>query len=88
LGITRGAVDTENSQRFVYVVKDSVGQSHLEKRLIQVGIADATDYEVISGLQEGEVVALPGDVDFHDGMKVRVVNMVTSDTQEAKDAKL
>ncbi len=87
LGITRGAVDTENSQRFVYVVKDSVGQSHLEKRLIQVGIADATDYEVISGLQEGEVVALPGDVDFHDGMNVRVVNMVTSDAQEGKDAK-
>ncbi len=87
LGITRGAVDTENSQRFVYVVKDSVGQSHLEKRLIQVGIADASDYEVISGLQEGEVVALPGDVDFHDGMNVRVVNMVTSDAQEGKDAK-
>jgi HlyD family secretion protein len=88
LGVTRGAVETENSQRYVFVVKDGVGQSRLEKRLIQVGIADATDYEVISGLREGEVVALPGDVDFHDGMKVKVVNMDTSNLKEAKDANL
>jgi hypothetical protein len=59
-------------------VKPGVGKSALEKRLIQVGIADATNYEVISGLSEGEVVALPGDVDFKDGMKVRVVNMESS----------
>jgi len=88
LGITRGAVDTENSQRFVFVVKDGVGPTRLEKRLIQVGIADPANYEVISGLQEGEVVALPGDVDFHDGMRVKVVNMDTSSQKEAKDAKL
>jgi len=39
-----------------------------------VGIADATSYEVVSGLQEGEMVALPGDVDLRDGMYVIVVN--------------
>jgi hypothetical protein len=39
-----------------------------------VGIADATSYEVMSGLQEGEMVALPGDTDLHDGMAVQVVN--------------
>ncbi len=88
LGITRGAVDTENSERFVFVVSDGVGPTRLEKRPIQVGIADATDYEVISGLQEGEVVALPGDVDFHDGMRVKVVNMDTSNQKDSKDAKL
>jgi len=88
LGITRGAVDTENSQRFVFVVRDGVGQTRLEKRAIQVGIADATDYEVMSGLQEGEVVALPGDVDFHDGMRVKVVNMDKSNQKDSKDAKL
>ena len=88
LGVTRGAVETENSQRYVFVVKDGVGQSRLEKRLVQVGIADATNYEVVSGLREGEVVALPGDVDFHDGMKVKVVNMDTSNLKESKDASL
>ncbi len=75
LSVTRGAVETENSQRYVFVVKDGVGPSRLEKRLIQVGIADATNYEIVSGLREGEVVAIPGDVDLRDGMSVRVVNM-------------
>jgi len=88
LSVTRGAVETENSQRYVFVVRNGVGQSRLEKRLIQVGIADATNYEVVSGLREGEVVAIPGDVDLHDGMSVRVVNMASSNLKEAKDASL
>jgi hypothetical protein len=61
----------------VFVVKPNelgVGKSRLEKREIKVGIADATSYEVMSGLQEGEMVALPGDADLHDGMPVQVVN--------------
>ena len=88
LSVTRGAVETENSQRYVFVVKDGVGPSRLEKRLIQVGIADATNYEVVNGLREGEVVAIPGDVDLRDGMSVRVVNMASSNLKEAKDASL
>jgi len=77
LSVPRGAVATENGHRYVYVVKDnplSVGQKTLEKREIQVGIADATSFEVLSGLQEGEMVGLPGDFDFRDGMAVKVVN--------------
>ncbi|MGB8472772.1 MAG: efflux RND transporter periplasmic adaptor subunit [Candidatus Acidiferrum sp.] len=77
LAVPRGAVAYENGHRYVYVVKPSqlgVGKSTLEKREIQVGIADATSYEVLSGLQEGEMVALPGDTDLHDGMAVEVVN--------------
>lgn len=88
LSVTRGAVETENSQRYVFVVRDSVGQSRLEKRLIQVGIADATNYEIVSGLREGEVVAIPGDVELRDGMSVKVVSMVSSNLKEAKDASL
>jgi len=88
LSVTRGAVETENSQRYVFVVQDGVGQSRLERRLIQVGIADATNYEVVSGLREGEVVALPGDVELHDGMRVRVVNTASSNLKETKDASL
>jgi len=69
-------VEAEGARRYVFVVKRnqlSVGKSTLEKREIHVGIADATNYEVISGLQEGEMVALPGDVDLRDGMDVIVV---------------
>jgi hypothetical protein len=61
----------------VFVVKPNelgVGKSRLEKREIRVGIADATSYEVTGGLQEGEMVALPGDADLRDGMVVQVVN--------------
>lgn len=77
LAVPRGAVATEGGRRYVYVVKKNelgVGKSKLEKREIKVGIADATSYEVTSGLQEGEMVALPGDTDLHDGMTVQVVN--------------
>ena len=78
LAVPRGAVESLAGQKFVFIVKPGVGKSTLERRLIQVGIADATNYEIISGLSEGEVVALPGDVDFKDGMNVRVVNMESS----------
>lgn len=77
LSVPRGAVEAEGGRRYVYVVKLKqlgVGRSTLEKREIHVGIADATSYEVVSGLEEGEWVALPGDVDLRDGMDVIVVN--------------
>jgi HlyD family secretion protein len=88
LAVPRGAVESIGGQRFVFVVKNGVGITTLEKRPIQVGIADATSYEVLGGLQQGEVVALPGDNDFHDGMRVRIVNMDTSNGKGGKDAGL
>ncbi len=78
VAVPRGAVESMAGQKFVFVVKQGVSKSTLEKRLIQVGIADATNYEVISGLNQGEIVALPGDTDYKDGMNVRVINMETS----------
>ena len=77
LTVPRGAVDATGGQRFVFVVQQNqfgVGKSRLEKREIHVGIADATSYEVVSGLTEKDLVALPGDVDLKDGMAVRIVN--------------
>jgi HlyD family secretion protein len=77
LSVPRATVSTENGRRFVFVVKKNplaVSQSTLEKREIKVGIADSTSYEVVGGLQQGELVALPGDTDLHDGMAVKVVN--------------
>src|SRR6266403_344015 len=76
LSVPRGAVEADGGRRYVFVVKKNqlgVGKSTLEKREIHVGIADATNYEVVSGLQEGELVALPGDVDLRDGMTVIVI---------------
>ena len=84
LAVPRGAVEAQGGRRYVFVVKKNqlgVGKSTLEKREIHVGIADATSYEVVSGLQEGEMVALPGDVDLRDGMDVIVVNTEAANLQ-------
>ena len=78
LAVPRGTVEILGGLSFVFVVKDSVGKTVLEKRRIQVGIADATNYEVVSGLTTDDTVALPGDADFRDGMWVKVVNLDTS----------
>jgi len=87
LAVPRGAVEAEGGRRFVFVVRRSqlgVGKSTLEKREIHVGIADATNYEVVSGLQEDEMVALPGDVDLRDGMDVIVVNSTAKMVESSK----
>jgi HlyD family secretion protein len=76
LSVPRGAVTAEGGRRYVFVVRRNqlgVGKSTLEKREIHVGIADATNYEVVSGLREDDLVALPGDVDLRDGMTVTVI---------------
>jgi HlyD family secretion protein len=75
LTVPRAAVDAESGHRYVFVVtKSALGKSRLKRREIQLGIADSTNFEVISGLQENEMVALPGDAVLHDGMAVKIVN--------------
>ena len=89
LTVPRGAVEAENGKRFVFVVLRNalgVGKATLEKREIDVGIADATNYEVSGGLKEGETVALPGEVDLKDGMAVKIVNTDTSYIRGRTDA--
>jgi HlyD family secretion protein len=89
LTVPRGAVQADADRRFVFVVKRmglGGGKSALEKREIRVGIADSTNYEVVSGLQEGEMVALPGDIELRDGMPVRVMNTDASNVRGRADA--
>jgi HlyD family secretion protein len=88
LSVPRGAVEVSGGNQYVYVVKDNqlgVGKKTLEKRRIQVGIADATSYEVVSGLDQSEMVALPGDVDLRDGMAVQIMNTDTAYLRGRKD---
>jgi HlyD family secretion protein len=88
LAVPRGAVESEGGRRYLYVVIDnqlSVDKKKLQKREIHVGIADATSYEVTSGLQEGEMVALPRDVEPRDGMPVQIVNTDESTVRGQSD---
>lgn len=86
VAVPRGAVEREAGQSYVFVVISRVGKTMLEKRRIQVGIADATNFEVMSGLQADEVIALPGDVDLRDGMVVKVVNLERSNIKGDNNA--
>jgi HlyD family secretion protein len=87
LAVPRGAVEAAASQRFVYVVKQGeFGKTVLEKREIHLGIADSTNYEVTGGLQQGEMVALPGDIDLKGGMTVKIMNTDASSVKGRQDA--
>lgn len=76
LVVPRGAVYSEGTRRIVYVVENgSLGTSRLQRREIHVGMAGAANYEVLDGLREGEMVALPSDVELREDMRVRVIPM-------------
>jgi HlyD family secretion protein len=88
LVIPRGTVASESGKRYVFVVKSpglGVGKKVLEKREIQVGIADSVHYEVVSGLDAKDLVALPGDVELHDGMPVKIINTESATAEEHTD---
>jgi HlyD family secretion protein len=75
LVVPRGAVRSEGSHRYVFAVEaDQLGlqATRLRKHEIHVGISSATGFEVLDGLSEGDEVALPGEVDLADGIKVIV----------------
>jgi membrane fusion protein (multidrug efflux system) len=69
LVVPRGAVHTNGTKHFVFVVSDDT----LHQREVQLGIANPTVFEVLSGLKEGDRVALSGDINLRDGMTVNPV---------------
>ena len=73
LAVPRGAVLFEGSHRYVFVVESGTPSSTLHKREVHLGISDSTTYEVLSGVNEGDGVAILGNLsEPSDGMKVRV----------------
>jgi HlyD family secretion protein len=69
LVVPRGAVSIEGDKRFVFRVQGD----RLHRVAIKVGISNPTMIEVLSGLNEGDVVALPGDATLKDNMSIKVV---------------
>jgi HlyD family secretion protein len=69
LVIPRGAVYIEGDTRFVFRVEDG----RLHRRYIKVGLANPTKIEVLSGLNQGDVVALPGDVSLKENLRIQAV---------------
>ena len=62
------ALFSEGGTDYVYVVENG----KLKKIEITVGATTDTDVEVVSGLEEGQTVALSGSTQYSDGMTVRV----------------
>jgi HlyD family secretion protein len=69
LVVPRGAVYIEGDKRFVFRVVDS----RLHRTFIKVGIANPTKIEVLAGLSEGDVVALPGEASLKENLRIKAV---------------
>lgn len=70
LVVPRGAVHGDGANHFVFVMD---GNDTLHQRAVQLGIANPTEFQVTSGLQDGERVALTGDIVLRDGMSAHPV---------------
>jgi HlyD family secretion protein len=68
LTISRAAVRSEGNRRYVFVVD----QGRLRKREVKTGISNATDYEILNGITERDVAALPGASELQDGMAITI----------------
>jgi len=66
LVVPRGAVYIEGDKHYVFRVEDG----RLHRRAITVGIANPTKIEVLSGLAEGDVVGLPGDISLKENLGI------------------
>lgn len=66
LVVPRGAVYIDGDKRFVF----RVDGDRIHRRNITVGIANPTKIEVLTGLGQGDVVALPGEVSLKENLRV------------------
>jgi HlyD family secretion protein len=69
LVVPREAVQGFGSSKYVYVYRDGA----LHKQPIQVGIDSTSRFEVLSGLAQGDLVAMPGATRLMDGLQVHPV---------------
>jgi HlyD family secretion protein len=70
LAVPRGAVYIDGRKRLVFKVENN--RLHMVE--INVGIANPTMIEVVSGLNQGDVVALPGEVSLKENLRIRPVH--------------
>jgi HlyD family secretion protein len=66
LAVPRGAIFIEGDKRYVYRVEND----RVRRKSVTVGIANPTRIEILSGLNEGDVVALPGEVALKENMRI------------------
>ncbi len=67
LVVPRVAVRTEGDNHYVFLFSDN----HLHQQEVSLGVASTAKYQLLSGVSEGDWVALPGDLLLKNGMAVR-----------------
>lgn len=66
LAISRAALFRDGDRRFVYRLEDG----RARRQEVSVGLIGTNDVEITKGLQENDVVILPGAVPLSDGLRV------------------
>ena len=66
------AVTEVSGQPAVYVVKNNIA----ELRPVEVGLSNDGQVEILSGVEEGEMVVTAGQGNLTDGTKVETVNQL------------
>ena len=69
--VPRSAVLTEGNKRFVWVIDSN----RLRKQAVTVGLSNMQAYEILSGLAENDLIALPGNVELHEGQVVTFTDL-------------
>jgi multidrug efflux pump subunit AcrA (membrane-fusion protein) len=67
LVVPRGAVREDGNQRYVFVLDGDV----VKRRNVTLGVASASNYQVVAGLSPGDRVAVPQDRTLRNGMSIR-----------------
>jgi len=71
LVLPREAVHEEDGKSYIYVIKNM----HLQRRLVQLGVSNLTHVEILSGLTDGEGVAVNSlsPTPLRDGIRIKIM---------------
>tara|TARA_R110002020_G_scaffold226974_2_gene437512 strand:+ start:34105 stop:35214 length:1110 start_codon:yes stop_codon:yes gene_type:complete len=72
LSIPEGAIQPLGPDNFVFVAVEENGKKVARKRKIQIGLRQAGNVEVLSGLSEGDLIITEGAIKARDGGEVLV----------------
>jgi len=68
--VPRQAVMSDPAGAYVFVIENGT----VHRRPIAIDVASVADDAILSGLKEGDVVAIPGSADLSDGMRVTITS--------------
>jgi HlyD family secretion protein len=68
--VPRQAVLSDEAGPYVSVIENGA----VHRRPVKIDLASVADDAVLSGLKEGDVVAIPGTTDLSDGMRVTITS--------------